>query len=269
MQHRTSNPRAALVLAVAPLLMISAAAQTLVTCAASGIPIPDNSPMGVTSVINVPGAGFAIPDIEVRVKIRHTWVGDLRIELVHSGSGITVTLLDRPGFPASAFGCGEDDIDCVFSDSATGDTETLCGVLPYTAIGTSAMSFTPLGALVSQNVAGDWTLRVSDNAGGDTGVLDYWCLFINAGAAIITGLAIPDPGQVQDSILLAHRLAEILGTRFVHGTGQGSTRKGSVIGSTDARASRRRIAPGPPVRPVGPRPLDRGRAGGAGPGPGR
>jgi hypothetical protein len=103
-------------------------------------PIPDNTPAGVTSTIDVPDAGTVF-SAQVTLDITHTYRGDLKVVLAHDGR--TVTLHDQTG-------SYEDDLK-VTVDAA---------------------------AFAGSTLAGAWTLTVSDNASQDTGTLDGWSLEI-------------------------------------------------------------------------------------------
>ena len=141
----------------------------------SGLPlaIPDNVPAGTTSTLSV-ASNVVLTDVNVRVQITHTWVGDLFIKL-RSPLGTEVTLLDRPGVPASTFGCGNDNMDVTFDDAGSLVLETHCaGTNPwYTGV---ALPVGALSAFNGQSSQGNWVLTVSDNAAADTGTLTSWQL---------------------------------------------------------------------------------------------
>ena len=61
-----------------------------------------------------------ITDIEVYIRIDHTWIGDLSIELMHVDSGTTVDLYNF------FCGCLEDNIDAYFKDSFDESACTAC-----------------------------------------------------------------------------------------------------------------------------------------------
>jgi subtilisin-like proprotein convertase family protein len=103
------------------------------------LPIPDNTPAGVSSTIAVATAG-GIETLRVTVAIAHTYQGDLRVTLTPP-SGEPVVLHDRQGN-------GADDLRTTFE----------------------------LPALAGRSLAGDWVLTVADNAPEDTGTLESWSL---------------------------------------------------------------------------------------------
>lgn len=138
-----------------------------------GLPlaIPDNNIAGTTSVLNV-GQNVSLTDVNVRVEITHTWVGDLFIKL-RSPLGTEVTLLDRPGVPTSQFGCDNDNMNVTFDDAAAQVLEAFCsGANPWFTGPARAVGL--LSAFNGQSSQGDWTLTVSDRAGQDTGTLVDW-----------------------------------------------------------------------------------------------
>ncbi|MAY52630.1 MAG: hypothetical protein CMC75_05130, partial [Flavobacteriaceae bacterium] len=138
-------------------------------------PLNDNGvgvPPGVTEyIINVPDSG-SITDLTIDLDVTHTWLGDLDIEL-ESPAGTIVALMDEPGdpTPSGAFGCNVDDILATFEDGGTRsavDVETVCNP----AVPSIAGSVEPLGLFSTFNGEdpnGDWILRFTDNAGGDSG----------------------------------------------------------------------------------------------------
>jgi len=137
---------------------------------APGLAIPDSDPLGTTDTINVPSAAI-IGDVNVGVVITHTWIGDLFFSVEHP-DGTVVNLWDRA--------CGsEDNMDVLMDDA--GDllvcaTPTVGTYTPLSADGTL------LDALNGKSAFGDWTLFVSDNAGGDLGTLDAWSIEIGSGS---------------------------------------------------------------------------------------
>jgi hypothetical protein len=140
--------------------------------------ITDNLPAGVTNTLS----GFAgnISDLNVSVKINHTWVGDLIVSLRNDPTGgpagTPVVLIDRPGRTGTTgLGCSANDIDVILDDAGTGPAETACSATPP-AIGGTLTPNNPLSAFNNTDFAGNWVLTVSDNVSVDTGALVEWCL---------------------------------------------------------------------------------------------
>ena len=126
------------------------------------LPIPDEG--SVTSDLQVT-QNVTLSDVNVRVQINHTYVGDLIVSL-RSPAGTTVTLLDRPQ-------CSDDNMNVTFDDSSSFNPENHCaGTTPwYSGV---ARPVQQLSAFNGQSSAGTWRLTVSDNAGLDTGTLVDW-----------------------------------------------------------------------------------------------
>jgi|GEM_PF-186945 len=130
--------------------------------------IPDNNAAGIADATSVTEAGVA-RSISVRVDITHSYVGDLRLELV-APDGTTALLQNR-------------------QDGNARDLKKT-----YTSADTAALS-----ALIGRELRGSWSLRVSDLAGQDLGTLNSWELLLKRSTAPATAqqevaaeLAIPD-----------------------------------------------------------------------------
>lgn len=143
-------------------------------CASPALSIPDNVPAGVFTDLVVP-AGGTISDLNVSLKVTHTYVGDLLFRLTHMASSTTVTFFDRPGVPTSTTGCSGNNIDATLDDEAATSVETQCGAGVPTILGTFQPN-NPLSGFDGLSLAGTWRLTVSDNAGIDVGTVDEWCL---------------------------------------------------------------------------------------------
>jgi subtilisin-like proprotein convertase family protein len=106
--------------------------------------IPDNDPTGVSSVIGLVGAG-TVRQLRVTVDITHTYIGDLRIELL-SPTG-------RRAILHAQLGGSSDDLVMTYDSSAPSSV---------------------LAPFAGQPIEGNWTLRVVDLAGQDSGRLNKW-----------------------------------------------------------------------------------------------
>jgi subtilisin-like proprotein convertase family protein len=94
----------------------------------------------VSSPITVAGrSGNAPSNATVTVAIVHTYIGDLKVDLV-APDGTVRTLHNRAGGSA-------DNINKTYTVNLT-----------------------------SELLNGTWNLRVNDNAGGDTGKIDSWSI---------------------------------------------------------------------------------------------
>jgi len=120
-------------------------------------------------------ATFSLTTLDVAITATHTWVGDLIFTLEHVDTGISVTIIDRPGRLAVGYGCDGYDIDATLDDEAATPVEDECASTTPSISG-SFFPSNPLSGFDGQGMTGTWTLTVSDNAGQDTGTLDRWCL---------------------------------------------------------------------------------------------
>jgi subtilisin-like proprotein convertase family protein len=151
--------------------------------------IPDNNPTGVTDNLVIADAG-TIADLDVYIRANHTWVGDVQFRL--SNGGAPVSIFNRPGVPASTFGCSGDNIDVTINDEGTdGNIETTCiaGVptIAGNRVGGDPASTTLLAAFDGQPIADTWTMTSSDHVGADTGTLLEWCLVLPDSMPFIDG----------------------------------------------------------------------------------
>ena len=138
-------------------------------CFLANLAVPDNVPAGVTDTQVISTTG-TLTDLDVEIRMTHTYIGDLRFSLRHVDTGTDVLLIDRP------FSCSGNDIDAVLNDEAASPVDNGCvsGAVP-----TLSGPFIPeaaLSAFDGEDLSGTWEMTVSDNAGVDTGTLDEWCL---------------------------------------------------------------------------------------------
>jgi len=164
-----------------------------------GAPIPDNSTTGYEDWFGVGGFG-QIVDLNVSVAINHTWVGDVKVVLKHDDTGTAVTIIDRPGEPASFFGCSGNNIDATLDDAAVSPVENECALTEPTIAGTFSPN-NPLSAFNGESLHGTWRLIVTDNAGGDTGSLESWTLHF--GVMLCDGKVATKVGTPGDDTIFA------------------------------------------------------------------
>jgi uncharacterized repeat protein (TIGR01451 family) len=144
------------------------------------VPIPDCHPGGIISRQTISGCD-TIEDLDVVLEINHQWTGDLVVSL-ESPSGTLVTLVDRPGFDGSGYGCQFAGLSAVLDDEATLALEDQCnddggGTTP--SISGTLIPNNPLSAFDGELGSGVWTLRVSDWAEENTGKLMNWQLIFD------------------------------------------------------------------------------------------
>ncbi len=177
----------------------------IVSYTGAPVAIPDNNTTGVNLVVAVAGLG-SITDLDLRfdgtissadplsttVGANHSWVGDMIYRLTSPG-GTTVTLYDRPGVPASTFGCSSNNLFALTLDDEAGSA--LEGQCPGgTDAGPLTGTFTPnnpLSAFDGQDPNGNWTLTAIDAAGGDTGTVRNFSLIFGGVCASPSPTASP------------------------------------------------------------------------------
>ncbi len=148
-----------------------------VWCSAPERSITDNNATGISDKIRLPAFG-GLTDLNVGIDIGHTWIGDLIVKLRHEETATEVIILDRPGITGVGVGCSGDLIDIVLDDQAPSAAETGCtNARPAYPRDTSYIPNNPLAAFNGENLAGTWTLTVSDNGAQDRGTLHEWCLY--------------------------------------------------------------------------------------------
>ena len=173
--------------------------------AVDGSAIPDNDPANpLVSTLDVT-EDFEITDLDVNLDINHTWLGDVTVTLTAPDGVTSAVLVDRPGFPASTFGCNNDDpaINVNMDDEAADTIEDTC-----ITVGVYSGDFIPNEALSvfdGMSTMGTWTLSVSDSAGGDTGTLESWTLnydYLNSGTPLDIILDVDGNATVSASDLI-------------------------------------------------------------------
>lgn len=159
------------------------------------------SPSGITiteSIMTVTGPG-TVDGMKVSNIIgTHTYVGDLSMELVAPGGSPTVLLIFRE--------CGSsDDFSLSFSDDATIDADDA----PCSPLGQGG-NYIPIGSLTVFDglpIAGDWTLRITDNANLDGGELTSWSLDFCSLLALPVDLLSFDAAAQEETIQLDWKTA--------------------------------------------------------------
>ena len=118
--------------------------------AAVDVPLAVTEALPTTTSQIVVASDKAISDVQVPIDLSHTYIGDLDIVLT-SPQGTSVVLHDRDG----------------------GGTDDIVGTY-----GVDLAPSEPLSAFAGELAAGTWVLRVTDNAGGDTGTLNDWSVIL-------------------------------------------------------------------------------------------
>ncbi len=146
-------------------------------------PIPDVNTVDIP--INVPDGG-SVQDVNVRVRLNHTFDGDLVISLVHP-DGTIIPLSTNRGGAGANYGTGANDCSgtpTVFDDEAASTIAT--GTAPFAG---SFKPESPLSGLDGKLSNGTWKLRVRDTAALDVGTIGCVTLEITRGQFVCCGVA--------------------------------------------------------------------------------
>ncbi|HEX9942512.1 MAG TPA: proprotein convertase P-domain-containing protein, partial [Thermoanaerobaculia bacterium] len=159
---------------------------SLSSTASSGnlnVPLPDVATVEVP--LSVPDAGV-ISDVNVRIRLNHTFDGDLNILLV-GPDGTTVDLSSGNGGGGDNFGAGANDCSgqpTVFDDLAAASITS--GTAPFAG---TFQPEQPLSAFNGKPSAGTWKLRITDTAAIDVGTLFCFQLEIKRRVYACCGVA--------------------------------------------------------------------------------
>lgn len=157
----------------------------IVTFDSNDVPKTINDNSTITSTIEIAAAGL-IRDLDLRLDITHTYVGDLDAFLI-APDGTRIALFDRVG------GSGDNFSNTRFDDEAAVSINN--GTAPFSG------SFRPdqtFAALDNLSITGTWTLEITDNANADVGSLNSWSLIIDVIPVAVPKLAVIAP---QDPII--------------------------------------------------------------------
>ena len=179
------------------------------TFTGGGFSIPDASAAGGSNTITVSNAGTvtSLNWVSVNFTTRHTWVGDLIAEF--SNGSTSVHLFSRVG-STTATGVGDSSAlsgNYRFFDSGsslataaagvgsgvnipTGDyarsTHALVGAA-NSSLGVVQYNANTYSTFNGATLAGNWTLKIWDQASGDTGAVGDWAFNVTA---------TPEPGTM-------------------------------------------------------------------------
>ncbi len=194
------------------------AAQVVTTCDTPGTAVPDLTT--VTDDIEF-ACGYEIVTVQVYLDLTHTYIGDMEIDL-ESPEGTTVLLHDNAGG-------GAENILLTYSDAGVpnGSVSFVCDCLME--------PFEPLAAYEGQSSLGTWTLTIADIVGGDSGVLNEWCIEVSgtppAAADDCDGDLVPDACQIASPPWLG----KLIGSKVVDdgamGTGVAVLGEVALVGS--------------------------------------
>ncbi|MBK8913409.1 MAG: proprotein convertase P-domain-containing protein [Phycisphaerales bacterium] len=124
--------------------------------------IPDSPAAAVSDTITVVDTG-TLTDVNIRMAITHTFLGDLDIFVSHNATNVILWSRD----------CGGNDNMDVTADDEAGALVCAQPTLgSYNPASATALAF--LSAYDGMDVNGAWTLSLEDQAGADTGTLTEW-----------------------------------------------------------------------------------------------
>jgi subtilisin family serine protease/subtilisin-like proprotein convertase family protein len=158
------------------------------------IPVSDPQTQGITTSAFTVSDSRLILDLNVKLDISHTFVGDLIISLIGPNNR-EVTLVNRRG------GNGDDFTATVFDDEAS--LAITSAAAPYNGTFRSEES---LGAYDGLSAAGLWTLKINDTTGQNFGFLNSWSLQFTFQNDIF------GPFESNDTLVTAKDLANVNGT---------------------------------------------------------
>lgn len=174
--------------------VVATSEATTFSYAGEGADIPDGESDGVTLPLDIVSAEYAA-DVNLSVDITHPYVSDLQV-IITDPDGVSVMAIDRPGIPATSYGCDEENITAVLDDAAGSTVEDVCnGDAP--AISGVFRPNNPLSTFYGQPINGQWSVTVIDNATEDAGTFDAYELEILEGelqCAIGSGIALDEIG---------------------------------------------------------------------------
>ncbi len=170
-------------------------------CGSGSSGIPDNGTSSVTwdIAVDVPPDHLVLT-LSTQLEVSHPWVGDLIVDLI-APDGTTVRLLDRPGMPnggwVGPWGCGGDDLNVVFSDSANDSAESTCSQFEVPVIAGVKQPLEPLAGFQSTRASGLWQLQVRDASPIDAGTMHSVCLALTT-SPDCNGNGQPDVNDIAD-----------------------------------------------------------------------
>ena len=173
--------------------------ETLLFCdnMSASIFIPDNNTTGISNQISIADPR-QIVHLSVYVDISHTWISDLTVILSNLSTGEDQTMIDRPGYPLTTYGCSNNNIISILDDRAEQPVEDQCYSYPA-AISGAYRPNEDLHRFTGSAIAGPWRLRVVDSYVNDTGYLNGWCLEATIAETLPPPTPTPPPENLPSS----------------------------------------------------------------------
>jgi uncharacterized repeat protein (TIGR01451 family) len=156
---------------VGRLEVINVAREVFVAAAVPGS-IPDAGTLRSPLLIERAGV---VQDLQVEVRVDHTWLDDLRVTLEHP-DGTAVELLPEGVFFGQNLGqgtCGPDVVWTRFDDAAASPITS--GAAPLAG---TFRPYRPLATLLNRPLEGEWELVIADVNTEDVGTLRCWQMSI-------------------------------------------------------------------------------------------
>jgi len=163
--------------------------------------LPDNNITGVSDQISINDPRQVV-NLSIYVDISHTWVSDLTVYLSNLSTGETQALIDRPGYPATTYGCSNNNIISILDDRAEQPVEDQCYLSPAAISGTYRPNET-LRRFTGMPIAGPWRIRVVDSYVNDTGFLNGWCLEATIAETLPSPTPTPPPVTLPSSAFIS------------------------------------------------------------------
>ena len=142
--------------------------------------IPDRNNTGVSDTITIPDIGV-VGDVDIDLRIDHTFVGDLVVRLSHDGVNDRRIIQRTRSGPSGGNGtCSGDDVDAVLDDEGARSVDFECNAVPPAIL--SPPNLIPdsddLSDFDGTASAGSWTINVRDRRNNNIGTLNEWCVII-------------------------------------------------------------------------------------------
>lgn len=165
-----------------PFVLSTAGGAAVSFYAAGPVAIPDNSGVGASLTVPVSGFTATLSKVVVKLRITHTYDGDLTLRVV-SPDGTLGTLAVQVGGAGAGFGTGAcpSAVYTVFDDDAA--TWILDGTAPFTGSYRPHLPLTGFAGKLAANVNGDWEVRAIDLGPADVGTIDCAEIWLNGSLA--------------------------------------------------------------------------------------
>ncbi len=201
----------------------------------SNVPLAIKDRTNIYSTVSV--SGGTITDVNVTIgQISHTYDADLDIYIRNPANVERMLSTDNGG-------SGDNYLSTVFDDEAS--TAVTAGSTPFSG------SYRPEQTLSAYNggsAAGTWTLRVYDDARGDTGTLSSWSITICTGGAaapeaiqpVVAAEALA-PSSLSakaagDRVLLSWQAGDLSAASYNIYVSDSATARGQLLANLPARA---------------------------------